>query len=50
MFNLGCLHPVARVISYDMGLNPFQPDDGCTTETCSYLYIGNISSYDINVA
>jgi hypothetical protein len=21
-FNLGCLHPVARVISYDMGFNP----------------------------
>jgi hypothetical protein len=20
--NLGCLHPVARVISYDMGFNP----------------------------
>jgi hypothetical protein len=20
--NLGCLHPVVRVISYDMGLNP----------------------------
>jgi hypothetical protein len=25
-------------------------DDGRTTETCSYLYISNISSYDINVA
>jgi hypothetical protein len=22
MFNLGCLHPVARVISYDVGFNP----------------------------
>jgi hypothetical protein len=22
LFNLGCLHPVARVISYDMGFNP----------------------------
>jgi hypothetical protein len=21
--NLGCLHPVARVISYDVGFNPF---------------------------
>jgi hypothetical protein len=28
----------------------FQPDDGRTTETCSYLYISNVSSYDINVA
>jgi hypothetical protein len=25
-------------------------DDGRTTETCSYLYISNITSYDINVA
>jgi hypothetical protein len=25
-------------------------DDGLTTETCSYLYISNITSYDINVA
>jgi hypothetical protein len=22
IFNLGCLHPVARVISYDVGFNP----------------------------
>jgi hypothetical protein len=22
VLNLGCLHPVARVISYDMGFNP----------------------------
>jgi hypothetical protein len=42
--NLGCLHPVARVISYDMGFNPStEPDDGRTTETCSYVYISNIS-------
>jgi hypothetical protein len=32
--NLGCLHPVACVIS---------------TETCSYECISNISSYDIKV-
>jgi hypothetical protein len=31
-------------------ISVFQPDDGRTTETCSYLYISNISSYDINVA
>jgi hypothetical protein len=52
--NLGCLHPVARVISDDVGFNPstqhhyrrliyylyiFQPHDGRTTETCSYVYI-----------
>jgi hypothetical protein len=28
----------------------FQPDDGRTTETCNYVYISNISSYDIKVA
>jgi hypothetical protein len=28
----------------------FQPDDGRTTETCSYVYVSNISSYDIKVA
>jgi hypothetical protein len=28
----------------------FQPDDGRTTETCSYVHISNISSYDIKVA
>jgi hypothetical protein len=27
----------------------FQPDDGRTTETCSYECISNISSYDIKV-
>jgi hypothetical protein len=28
----------------------FQPDDGRTTETCRYICISNISSYDIKVA
>jgi hypothetical protein len=39
--NLGCLHPVARVISCD---------DGRTTETCSYVYISNILTYDSYIA
>jgi hypothetical protein len=43
--NLGCLHPVARMISYDD-----QPDDGRTTKTCSYVYISNILTYDSDVA
>jgi hypothetical protein len=28
----------------------FQLDDGRTTETCRYVCISNISSYDIKVA
>jgi hypothetical protein len=91
--NLGCLHPVAPVISYDVGFNPstqrhyrtliyylyihsymfrsfdhhqaerircqfsspkvviyFQLDDGGTTETCSYVYISNVLTYDSDVA
>jgi hypothetical protein len=28
----------------------FQPDDGRTTETCSYVYISNILIYDSDVA
>jgi hypothetical protein len=28
----------------------FQPDDGRTTETCSYVYISNILTYDSDVA
>jgi hypothetical protein len=51
--NLGCLHPVALVTSYDVGFNPStqrQPDDGRTTETCSYVYISNILTYDSDVA
>jgi hypothetical protein len=27
-----------------------QPDDGRTTETCSYVYISNILTYDSEVA
>jgi hypothetical protein len=42
-FSLGCLHPVARHIF-------FQPADGRTTETCSYVYISNILTYDSDVA
>jgi hypothetical protein len=67
------LHPVACVISYDVGFNPstqrhyrrliyylyihsytlryiFQPDDGRRTETCSFVYISNILTYDSDVA
>jgi hypothetical protein len=61
IINLGCLHPVARVISYDIGFysvyatlisydDILLPDDGRTTETCRYVCISNISSYDIKVA
>jgi hypothetical protein len=28
----------------------FQPDDGRTTETCSYVYISNILTYDSDIA
>jgi hypothetical protein len=66
------LHPVARVISYDVGFNPSTQrhyrrliyylyiyiatcfgrklDDGRTTETCSYVYMSNILTYDSDVA
>jgi hypothetical protein len=30
-------------------LRIFQPDDGRTTETCSYVYISNILTYDSDV-
>jgi hypothetical protein len=33
ILNLGCLLPVARVISYDVGFNP------STAETCSYVLV-----------
>jgi hypothetical protein len=54
IFNLGCLHAVAHVISYDVGFNPstqrhYRRLIGRTTETCSCVYISNILTYDSDV-
>jgi hypothetical protein len=37
MFNLGCLHPDARVISYDVGFNP--PTQRHYRRLIYYLYL-----------
>jgi hypothetical protein len=34
----------------DLLLYIFQPDDGRMTETCIYVYISNILTYDSDVA
>jgi hypothetical protein len=31
-------------------ITTLMPDDGRTTETCSYVYISNILTYDSDVA
>jgi hypothetical protein len=46
ILNLGCLHPVARVISYDVGFNPSTQRD--YRRLIYYLYIHSymFRSYD----
>jgi hypothetical protein len=46
LLNLGCSHPVARVISYDVGFNPSMQRQYCRLLYYLYIHSYMFRSYD----